>query len=47
MRRALALINQLAAEFGATVVPGHDARTRQRFPALPGPAGRVAVVLAD
>jgi glyoxylase-like metal-dependent hydrolase (beta-lactamase superfamily II) len=45
MRRALSLINQLAREFGATVVPGHDARTRDRFPALPGPACDVAVVL--
>jgi glyoxylase-like metal-dependent hydrolase (beta-lactamase superfamily II) len=46
MRRALALINQLARDFGATVVPGHDARTRQRFPALPGAARDVAVVLS-
>lgn len=46
MRAALTLINQLARDFGATVVPGHDARTRQRFPALPGPAAEVAVVLA-
>jgi hypothetical protein len=46
MRAAPALINQLARDFGATVVPGHDARTRQRFPALPGPAAEVAVVLA-
>jgi glyoxylase-like metal-dependent hydrolase (beta-lactamase superfamily II) len=46
MRRALTLINQLARDFGATVVPGHDARTRQRFPALPGAARDVAVVLS-
>jgi glyoxylase-like metal-dependent hydrolase (beta-lactamase superfamily II) len=45
MRRALALINKLAADFGATVVPGHDARTREQFPALPGSAAGVAVVL--
>jgi glyoxylase-like metal-dependent hydrolase (beta-lactamase superfamily II) len=45
MRRALALINRLAVEFNATVVPGHDARTRDRFPALPGPASDIAVVL--
>jgi glyoxylase-like metal-dependent hydrolase (beta-lactamase superfamily II) len=45
MRRALSLINQLAKDFGATVVPGHDARTRERFPALTGPASKVAVVL--
>jgi glyoxylase-like metal-dependent hydrolase (beta-lactamase superfamily II) len=45
MRRALALINELAERFDATVVPGHDARTRQRFPPLPGAAGAVAVVL--
>jgi hypothetical protein len=46
MRRALTLINELARDFGATVVPGHDARTRQRFPALPGAARDVAVVLS-
>ncbi|WP_028936442.1 N-acyl homoserine lactonase family protein [Pseudonocardia spinosispora] len=46
MRRALSLINELAERFAATVIPGHDARTRQRFPALTGPAGAIAVVLA-
>jgi glyoxylase-like metal-dependent hydrolase (beta-lactamase superfamily II) len=45
MHRALSLINRLAGELDATVVPGHDARTRDRFPALPGPASDVAVVL--
>jgi glyoxylase-like metal-dependent hydrolase (beta-lactamase superfamily II) len=45
MRRALSLINQLARDFDAVVVPGHDGRTRDRFPALPGPAADVAVVL--
>lgn len=46
MRRALAYILRLAKETGATVIPGHDGRTRQKFPAAPGPAGAIATVLA-
>ncbi|KJC64843.1 N-acyl homoserine lactonase family protein [Agreia bicolorata] len=46
MRDGLTFINALAAETGSTVVPGHDGRTRQRFPAAPGAAGDVAIVLA-
>jgi glyoxylase-like metal-dependent hydrolase (beta-lactamase superfamily II) len=46
MRAGLAFINRLARETGATVVPGHDARTRTRFPAAPGDAGAIATVLA-
>src|SRR6201991_1607961 len=46
MRDGLALINRMGKEFGATIVPGHDARTRERFPTAPGAAGQVAVVLA-
>lgn len=45
MRAALSLINRLAAERGATVIPGHDARVRDRFPALDGPAAAYATVL--
>ncbi|BCL30784.1 N-acyl homoserine lactonase family protein [Streptomyces aurantiacus] len=45
MRRALTFINRLAAETGATVIPGHDGRVRDRFPALAGPAAGVATVL--
>ncbi|SFJ40805.1 Glyoxylase, beta-lactamase superfamily II [Amycolatopsis sacchari] len=45
MRRALALINRLAEERNATVIPGHDGRVRDRFPALGGPAAAVATVL--
>jgi glyoxylase-like metal-dependent hydrolase (beta-lactamase superfamily II) len=45
MRQALAFINQLAASEGATVVPGHDGRVRQKFPALDGPAAVIATVL--
>jgi hypothetical protein len=45
MREGLATINRMADKFGATVVPGHDARTRERFPAAAGRAGQVAVVL--
>lgn len=45
MRAGLELIKKLEAERGALVIPGHDGRTRQRFPAAPGEAGRVATVL--
>ncbi len=44
-RAALAYLNRLAAATGAVVVPGHDARVRERYPALEGPAGRVVTVL--
>jgi glyoxylase-like metal-dependent hydrolase (beta-lactamase superfamily II) len=46
MKAGLAFINKLAAETGATVIPGHDARVRDRYPAAPGKAGQVANVLA-
>lgn len=46
MRNALAFIGELAERTGATVVPGHDGRTRERFAAAPGSAGAVATVLA-
>lgn len=46
MRAALAFMKDLAERRGATIVPGHDGRTRQRFPAAPGEAGAVATVLA-
>jgi glyoxylase-like metal-dependent hydrolase (beta-lactamase superfamily II) len=46
MKAGLAFITKLAAETGATVVPGHDGRTRDRFPAAPGAAGEIATVLA-
>jgi glyoxylase-like metal-dependent hydrolase (beta-lactamase superfamily II) len=46
MRAALRFILGLAAETGATIIPGHDGRTRDRFPAAPGRAGAIATVLA-
>lgn len=46
MKAGLSFINQLARETGATIIPGHDARVRDRFPAAPGDAGEVATVLA-
>ena len=46
MKDGLAFINRLAADTGATVVPGHDARVRERYPAAPGKASGVANVLA-
>jgi glyoxylase-like metal-dependent hydrolase (beta-lactamase superfamily II) len=46
MKAGLAFINELAAKTGAAVIPGHDARVRDRYPAAPGRAGAVANVLA-
>jgi len=46
MRDGLAFITELAATTNSTIVPGHDGRTRARFPAAPGIAGDVAIVLA-
>ncbi len=46
MRNALSFMRALAEERGATIIPGHDGRTRQRFPAAPGEAGKIATVLA-
>jgi glyoxylase-like metal-dependent hydrolase (beta-lactamase superfamily II) len=46
MRAALSFILKLSKETGATVIPGHDGRTRQKFPPAPGMAGTVATVLA-
>ena len=46
MRSALRFMSDLAEQTGATIVPGHDGRTRQRFPAAPGAAGAIATVLA-
>jgi glyoxylase-like metal-dependent hydrolase (beta-lactamase superfamily II) len=46
MRDALALIKKMESETGATVIPGHDGRTRDRFSAAPGAAGKIATVLA-
>ncbi|MFI5615371.1 N-acyl homoserine lactonase family protein [Amycolatopsis sp. NPDC051903] len=45
MRRALSLINRLAAETGAVVIPGHDGRVREKFPAVAGSAAEIATVL--
>lgn len=45
MRAGLSFINQLARETGATIIPGHDGRVRERFPAAPGAAGEIATVL--
>jgi glyoxylase-like metal-dependent hydrolase (beta-lactamase superfamily II) len=46
MRAGLSFINKLARETGATIIPGHDARVRDRFEAAPGAAGAIATVLA-
>jgi len=46
MRNALSFILKLSKEKNATIIPGHDGRTRDRFPAAPGAAGAIATVLA-
>jgi glyoxylase-like metal-dependent hydrolase (beta-lactamase superfamily II) len=46
MRDGLAFMHELAQRCHATIIPGHDGRTRLRFPAAPGPAGAIATVLA-
>lgn len=46
MKAGLSFITKLAAETGAAVIPGHDARVRDRYPAAPGAAGAIATVLA-
>ncbi len=46
MKAGLAFITKLAGDTGATVIPGHDARVRDRYPAAPGAAGAIATVLA-
>jgi glyoxylase-like metal-dependent hydrolase (beta-lactamase superfamily II) len=46
MRAALKFINELAARTGATIIPGHDGRVRERYPALEGPASAIATVLS-
>jgi len=45
MLDGFAEIRRLAAETDATVIPGHDGRTRLRYPAAPGAGGEVAVIL--
>lgn len=46
MRNALSFILKLSKEKNATIIPGHDGRTRDRFPAASGAAGAIATVLA-
>lgn len=46
MRAALSFIRSLSAEKDATIIPGHDGRTRQKYSSAPGAAGSIATVLA-
>jgi glyoxylase-like metal-dependent hydrolase (beta-lactamase superfamily II) len=46
MRDALSFMNALAKETGATIIPGHDARVRDKFPAVAGDAGRIATQIS-
>ncbi len=43
--RTIAFLKQLAADEGAPLIPGHDSRVSQRFPALEGPASSFVTVL--
>ncbi|MCS5723907.1 N-acyl homoserine lactonase family protein [Herbiconiux sp. CPCC 203407] len=45
MRRSFETLRDLGAQHGAEIIPGHDARVRDRYPALPGAAGRFANLL--
>ncbi|MDI2030553.1 N-acyl homoserine lactonase family protein [Saccharopolyspora sp. TS4A08] len=42
---AYRVIDDLAAQTGAVVVPGHDSRVREHFPPYPGQAGAFATML--
>lgn len=46
MAAGLERIHAIADALDAVVVPGHDGRTREEFPALDGAARGVAVRLA-
>lgn len=46
MRAGLERIHAIADDLDAVVVPGHDGRTREEFPAVDGAAREVAVRLA-
>ena len=46
MRLALSFMNKLAADSGATIIPGHDARVRDKYPARPGPSGVIATQIS-
>ncbi|HWL02806.1 MAG TPA: N-acyl homoserine lactonase family protein [Microbacteriaceae bacterium] len=43
--RSIERLRRIAAEAGAELIPGHDARVRERYPALPGPASDYATLL--
>ena len=46
MRSALRFIIELSKRTGATIIPGHDGRTRERFSHPAGPAGAIVSILA-
>jgi glyoxylase-like metal-dependent hydrolase (beta-lactamase superfamily II) len=46
MRLALSFMNKLAADSGAIIIPGHDARVRDRYPARPAPSGVIATQIS-
>ena len=46
MDASIAMLKRLAAEAGAPIVPGHDVRVRERYPALAGPAATFTTVIA-
>ena len=44
--RTVAALRARSEQAGAPIIPGHDPRVRERYPALPGAAARFATVLA-
>jgi len=44
--RSIADLDRLSREVGAPIIPGHDSRVRDRYPALPGAAAEFATMIA-
>ncbi|MBO9577293.1 MAG: N-acyl homoserine lactonase family protein [Microbacteriaceae bacterium] len=44
--RSIGLLRRISAATGAPIVPGHDIRVREQYPALPGAAEGFATILA-
>lgn len=44
--RSVALLRRISSATGAPIIPGHDRRVRDWYPALPGPAEAFATILA-
>jgi glyoxylase-like metal-dependent hydrolase (beta-lactamase superfamily II) len=44
--RSIGLLRRISTATGAPIIPGHDRRVRDWYPALPGPAEAFATILA-